>query len=113
MPRKAPAPSSRSASRSSWAASAGEWAVGNGQWGHGTPHCPLPTAHSPATGGSVMDFHFTAEQDALRQELRGFLRETLPPDWKVENDREAMTRDQFEFSQAFARKLGERGWLTM
>jgi alkylation response protein AidB-like acyl-CoA dehydrogenase len=60
-----------------------------------------------------VDFRFTPEQEALRQELRAFLREALPPDWKVENDREAMTPEQFAFSQQFARKLGERGWLTM
>ncbi len=60
-----------------------------------------------------MEFRFTAEQESLRSELRDFLRQELPRDWKVENDREAMTDEEFAYSQAFARRLGERGWLTM
>ncbi|MBI2760569.1 MAG: acyl-CoA dehydrogenase family protein [Chloroflexi bacterium] len=60
-----------------------------------------------------MDFRFTAEQENLRGELRTFLRDELPSDWKVENDREAMSDDEFSYSQHFARRLGERGWLTM
>ncbi len=60
-----------------------------------------------------MEYRFTPEQEALREELRGFLRDELPPGWTVRNDREAMTPEEFDFSQRFARKLGERGWLTM
>jgi alkylation response protein AidB-like acyl-CoA dehydrogenase len=60
-----------------------------------------------------VDFAFTPEQEALRAELRAFLKEELPADWRVENDREAMTPEEFAFSQRFARRLGERGWLTM
>ncbi len=60
-----------------------------------------------------MDFRFTPEQEALRAELREFLRRELPPDWQVRNDREELSPEEFAFSQQFARKLGERGWLTM
>ena len=60
-----------------------------------------------------MEFRFTAEQEELRGELREFVRQELPPDWQVENDREDMTPEEFAFSQQFARRLGERGWLTM
>jgi 3-oxocholest-4-en-26-oyl-CoA dehydrogenase alpha subunit len=60
-----------------------------------------------------MDFRFTAEQESLRGELRAFLKDELPGDWKVENDREAMSDDEFSYSQHFAHRLGERGWLTM
>src|SRR4051812_37324530 len=60
-----------------------------------------------------MDFRFTPEQEALRGELRGFLATELPTGWQVENDREAMSSEQFAYAQAFAHKLGERGWLTM
>jgi alkylation response protein AidB-like acyl-CoA dehydrogenase len=60
-----------------------------------------------------MDFAFTPEQSAFRREVREFLSTNLPPDFKVRNDREALTEDEFAFSQQFARKLGERGWLTM
>jgi 3-oxocholest-4-en-26-oyl-CoA dehydrogenase alpha subunit len=60
-----------------------------------------------------MDFRFTPEQQAFRQELRDFLAVQLPPDWKVENDREGMGEEGLAFSKQFARALGERGWLTM
>ena len=29
-----------------------------------------------------MDFRFTPEEEAFRQELRGWLRENVPPDWE-------------------------------
>ena len=60
-----------------------------------------------------MDYRFTPEQEAFRAELRAFLAEQLPPDWKVENDREGMGPEGLAFSQQFAKALGERGWLTM
>ncbi|MGD9894921.1 MAG: acyl-CoA dehydrogenase family protein [Dehalococcoidia bacterium] len=60
-----------------------------------------------------MDFAFTPEQEAFRGELRRFLAEQLPPDWKVENDREGMGPEGLALSQRFAKALGERGWLTM
>ncbi len=60
-----------------------------------------------------MQFAFTPEQDAFREELRAFLAAQLPADWQVKNDREAMTDAEFAYSQHFAHKLGERGWLTM
>jgi 3-oxocholest-4-en-26-oyl-CoA dehydrogenase alpha subunit len=60
-----------------------------------------------------MDFAFTPEQAAFRREVRDFLATNLPPGFKVRNDREALTEDEFAFSQQFARKLAGRGWLTM
>ncbi|MFN8556202.1 MAG: acyl-CoA dehydrogenase family protein [Dehalococcoidia bacterium] len=60
-----------------------------------------------------MHFRFTPEQEALRADLRAFVARELPADWQVQNDREAMTPAEFEFSQEFARRLGQRGWLTM
>ena len=60
-----------------------------------------------------MDFTFTPAQDAFRSELRAFLKQELPADWKVENDREGMGPAGLEFSRTFARALGRRGWLTM
>ena len=60
-----------------------------------------------------MDFTFTPEQEAFRSELKQFLAEQLPSDWKVENDREGLGPEGLEFSRRFAHALGERGWLTM
>src|SRR5947209_17756805 len=60
-----------------------------------------------------MDFTFTPEQDAFRREVRGFLRDSLPPDFKVRNDREALNDEEFAYSQDFARRLAARGWLTI
>lgn len=60
-----------------------------------------------------MEFRFTPEQETFRSEIRDFLTEQLPSDWKVENDREGLGPDGLAFSRAFARALGDRGWLTM
>ena len=60
-----------------------------------------------------MNFTFTPEQESFRAELKQFLAEQLPPDWKVENDREGLGPEGLEFSRRFAHALGERGWLTM
>jgi 3-oxocholest-4-en-26-oyl-CoA dehydrogenase alpha subunit len=60
-----------------------------------------------------MDFRFAAEEERFRQEVRDFLRIELPAGWLVQNDREAMTDEQFAFSRQFCQALGARGWLTM
>ena len=60
-----------------------------------------------------MDFRFTEAEEAFRQQVRGFVAQELPPDWQVRNDREGESNEYFAFSQAFSRKLGDRGWLTM
>jgi alkylation response protein AidB-like acyl-CoA dehydrogenase len=60
-----------------------------------------------------MEFRFTPEQEAFRSELRSCLAEQLPPDWRVENDREGMGEEGLAYSQRFAQQLGTRGWLTM
>jgi alkylation response protein AidB-like acyl-CoA dehydrogenase len=61
----------------------------------------------------LVEFTFTPEQEEFREELRRFLAQELPADWKVENDREGMGPDGLAFSQRFAQALGRRGWLTM
>ncbi|GAF90220.1 unnamed protein product, partial [marine sediment metagenome] len=60
-----------------------------------------------------MDFQFTPEQEALRQEVRDWLRKAIPPRWTDmgvalwEEDDEiwAIARD-------FERKLAGKGWLA-
>src|SRR5205823_1774424 len=58
-------------------------------------------------------FAFAPELEDFRQEVRGFLRANLPPNFKVTNDREALNDEEFRFSQQFAQKLATKGWLTM
>ena len=51
-----------------------------------------------------MDFGFTQEEEAFRQEIREFLRQELAPDRKERTPLE-------QFNPDFTRKLAERGWL--
>jgi len=65
-----------------------------------------------------MDFSFTPEQDAFRQEIRQWIKENMPEDWAGEEQFIAM-KDPVERSKAIqklseqiAKKLGEKGWLA-
>jgi alkylation response protein AidB-like acyl-CoA dehydrogenase len=57
-----------------------------------------------------MDFRFTESEERLRQELRAFLKETLPPDWQGLGSE--ISDDDWEFGQWFNKKLAERGWIA-
>ncbi len=59
-----------------------------------------------------MDFRFSPEDEAFRQELREFLRREVPP------ERTGVVSSMFEgdedgFERQMRRKLAQRGWLTM
>ena len=57
-----------------------------------------------------MEFRWSKEDEAFRQEVRAFIQEVLPPDWTgygEEND------ENIEFARAVERKLGARGWLVL
>lgn len=56
-----------------------------------------------------MDFRFAPEQEAFRQEVRGFLQQTLTPDFR-QRLREAGEED---VSPQFSRRLSERGWIGL
>jgi len=61
-----------------------------------------------------MDFDFTDEQKALRQELREFARTELPPDWVMGGyAEEYCTEYGWQVTQQVSQKLAQRGWLTM
>ena len=69
-------------------------------------------------GGSVlMDFKFSAEDVAFRDEVLDFLGEQLPPGWAdlSEGPAEdgAANRERWEFTRGFHRALADRGWLTL
>jgi alkylation response protein AidB-like acyl-CoA dehydrogenase len=65
-----------------------------------------------------VDFAFTAEQEKLRQEVRAFLDKELPPDWvdyigTAVDDVVVPREDGWQVFQDMARKLGEKGWLSL
>jgi alkylation response protein AidB-like acyl-CoA dehydrogenase len=57
-----------------------------------------------------MHFRFTPEEQAFRQELRGWLRENVPPDWEgvfLEEEEE-----DWKLGRAFVKKLSQKGWVA-
>ena len=68
-----------------------------------------------------MDFEFTKEELEFREEMEEFVKSQIPPDW---NDRAIywpggygtmpeMEEEYQDFSKAFIRKLGSKGWLSL
>ena len=62
-----------------------------------------------------MDFVFSPEEEAFRQEIRAFCRAELPANWGsgAYNDREDSPPDLGPTARAFQRKLADKGWLTL
>jgi len=62
----------------------------------------------------AIEFKFTPEEEAFRQEIREYLREELPADhWRLQSDRETEGSQYADASRRFVKKLAARGWLTM
>lgn len=59
----------------------------------------------------ALDFHFDAEDEAFRHEVRAFLSRELSPDW-VGHVGELQPED-FELDLTIRRKLADRGWLAL
>ncbi|MBI4336793.1 MAG: acyl-CoA dehydrogenase family protein [Chloroflexi bacterium] len=59
-----------------------------------------------------MDFRFGPEEEAFRQEVRGFLKQELPDDW-FERNMDFEEEDGVAFARKFRKKLSDKGWLTM
>ncbi|MCJ7510167.1 MAG: acyl-CoA dehydrogenase family protein [Dehalococcoidia bacterium] len=57
-----------------------------------------------------MDFRFTPEEEAFRQELRSWLRENVPPNWEGVFLEEEV--EEWKQGLAFVRKLAEKGWVA-
>ena len=55
-----------------------------------------------------MDFRFTSEQEAFRQEIRAFVREAMPEPPAIPEDAWIIG-----FDRAFSKKLAARGWLGL
>ncbi len=57
-----------------------------------------------------MDFTFTEKEAALRAELRGWLQETLGPDWTGEAS--DISTEHFDFQRQFNKRLAQKGWIA-
>jgi len=65
-----------------------------------------------------LNFEFTAEQEGFRQEVRTFLDTELPPDWVgylggTTGDHVVDSSDGWQIFKDIARKLGNKGWLSL
>ncbi|TET40457.1 MAG: hypothetical protein E3J65_01010 [Dehalococcoidia bacterium] len=63
-----------------------------------------------------MDFRLTEEQEALKKEFEDFFEEAMkqaPPGWEGGLEAPFATDEGFAFHQVVARKLGEKGWLSL
>jgi alkylation response protein AidB-like acyl-CoA dehydrogenase len=60
-----------------------------------------------------MDFRFTAEDEAFREEVRQWLKKEIPQRW-IELDAGLWeeTEESWALSREFQRKLGQKGWLA-
>jgi alkylation response protein AidB-like acyl-CoA dehydrogenase len=59
-----------------------------------------------------VEFGWSAEERAFREELRAFLTAELPPDWDEISKDGPGSDAQAEFSRGFCRKLADKGWLV-
>ncbi|MBI3953922.1 MAG: acyl-CoA dehydrogenase family protein [Chloroflexi bacterium] len=60
-----------------------------------------------------MEFTFTSEEKAFRQEVRQFLEKELPSDWNGFTEAEEGSRQAHAMGRAFTKKAARRGWVAM
>ncbi|MSP79294.1 MAG: acyl-CoA dehydrogenase [Dehalococcoidia bacterium] len=62
-----------------------------------------------------MDFRFTSQQLAFRQEVREWLKKELPPGWAQSGGGEegGDSEGSFETTRDFRRRMAVKGWLTL
>ena len=60
-----------------------------------------------------MDYRFTGEQDAFRQELRDFLKENLGEDWRGIDPDAYFHDENWPRIRQLTAKMAEKGWLTL
>ena len=60
-----------------------------------------------------MDFKLGEKEEALRLEIRKFVKEEMPADWFSVMMEEESSDEDWDFAMATAKKLADRGWLTM
>ena len=59
-----------------------------------------------------MDFRFTEQEEAFREEVRTLLKRELPQPWYGFDNEEGDDRE-WAFGREFTKKLADRGWLTL
>ncbi|MBI2935501.1 MAG: acyl-CoA dehydrogenase family protein [Chloroflexi bacterium] len=59
-----------------------------------------------------MDFKFSPEEEAFRQEVRDFIKQELPPGW-MGLPGESTDDENWRFSVKMRKKLAEKKWLTL
>lgn len=57
-----------------------------------------------------MEFKFTPEQVAFREEVRSFLKQELPDDWG--SMPASLSEDSHEFGQEFLKRLAPKKWIA-
>ncbi len=60
-----------------------------------------------------MDFKFGEKEEALRKEIRQFVREQLPPGWLMYALEEESSDQDWAFAMSVSKKLALKGWLTL
>ena len=60
-----------------------------------------------------MDFAFSQQEEAFRQEVRDFIKKELPPDYRHEFMIVGLHEEDMPFTRSMAKKLAAKGWLTM
>ena len=60
-----------------------------------------------------MDFRFSADEEAFRQEVRQWVRAETPPRWaELDPGLWEETDESWSLLREFQRKLGQKGWLA-
>ena len=60
-----------------------------------------------------MDFKFTAEEEAFRQEVKDWLKAAIPPRWReLPTGFWQETEESWKLSRQFQKNLGSKGWLA-
>jgi len=60
-----------------------------------------------------MEFLFGEKEEALRREIREFVKQELPPGWSRGMLEEESRDADWQFSMSISKKLAQKGWLTM
>ena len=60
-----------------------------------------------------MDFNFTPEQEAFRQEVRDFIANEIPPEFEAGVGGHVESEADWKFARSITKKLSDKGWLNI